>query len=653
MDNSLLIVLILLFVIVNLVPVIILAVNDRDPDQGAANSLKLSQVLMLFSLLGGGIGILLGFLVYPEQVTKRRIQAAAIGAAAWLAVLCAAAFIPEKTPGPDYGTRQANGPGVQVSTKAASSSDTEPYASSSSEYASVEGSESASEEATTITPTTRPPRQTTYISLVAIGDMLMHTGVSSRAFMPDGTVDYRFIFEPIKNEVRNADIAVVNNEVPFGGNQYGLRNYPLFNVFTELGDEEVRAGFDVVLCATNHVMDMTSKGLENTMNFWKKYPAVTVLGVHETQEDQDTLKIIERDGVKIALYNCTYGINSYGVPDDRPYMVDLMRMPEQDRIRKYLERAEKEADFTIVFPHWGSEYHLTESSDQRYWATFFTQYGADLIIGTHPHVLEPVKTVTSSNGNTSLCYYSLGNYISLQDETFSVLGGMAKVTLVADNDGVRVHDHGMQYLVTHYGADINYPYVLKLEDYTQDLASQHGILLKGLPGDGYNVNYPFSVNTLHRIVDQIEGRIADARVYPEPETISPPISAPPEENTVESTEEDVISSEDMTDTEDTEPSSEEGSDDATTSRPPSDDGSDAPDSSSEPAEESSTEVPTESSTEPPVTEPFVTETPVTEPPVTEPPVTEPPVTEPPVTEPEGTVPSEGVLPPEGGEGGQP
>ncbi|GEM_PF-2559496 len=363
------------------------------------------------------------------------------------------------------------------------------------------------------------------ITLVAIGDMLMHPQVSGLAFQPDGSIDYSFIFEPIEEEVSAADIAVVNNEVPFAGNQLGLQNYPNFNVYTELGDAEVNAGFNVILNATNHTMDQGLSGAMNTLNFWKKYPMITVLGLHDSEEAQAALDIIEVKGVKIALYNCTYGSNGGGAAG-KPYVLDLMTDANREKIREELLRAEKEADFTIVFPHWGTEYKLQEDASQRAWAEFFTECGADLIIGTHPHCVEPVRKITASNGNTSVCYYSLGNYISMQDETISMLGGLARVTLSVEKDGVKIAEYDTEYLVTHYEWDMDKAYVVRLNDYTEAMAERHGIKTHDFQGGGLNPYYPFKLSTFYRVVDEMNGKGSAA--------VTPPPTAAPE--TTEETE---------------------------------------------------------------------------------------------------------------------
>ena len=380
---------------------------------------------------------------------------------------------------------------------------TEEYASFEEASQLVEPTLTETEAPTETEPETPAEIVPSYVSIAAIGDMLMHPGVSGYAFQPDGSLNYDFCFDPIREELVSADIAVVNNEVPFGGNEFGLKNYPNFNVYQELGDAEVRAGFDVILNSTNHVRDMGTDGIFRTINFWKNYPDVYSIGIHENEEDRERIRVIERNGVRIALLNYCYGINA-GFPYDQPYLIDMMREEDREKIAWDLQRAEELADFTIVFPHWGEEYQLKESPDQDRWAEFFTEHGADLIIGTHPHVLEPIRWVTAWNGNRALCYYSLGNYISLQDETMSVLGGMARVVLLKDSEGVRIVNHNIQYLVTQYEADVSWAYVYKLENYTEDLAARHGIRTANLPGNGLNQYYPFGIDTFHRIIGEVQ-----------------------------------------------------------------------------------------------------------------------------------------------------
>ena len=424
------------------------------------------------------------------------------------------------------------------------------------------------------------------VKLVAVGDMLMHVPVSGYAKQADGSYNYDFIFEPIKKELSEADLAVVNNEVPFGGNQYGLRGYPSFNVYTELGDAEVKAGFNVILNASNHVNDMGYQGIQNTLKFWEKYPDVTLLGLNKTQSDVGKLVIKEVNGIKIAMFNYVYGINA-GIPAQAPYAVNMMTKDTQAKMKQEIMRAEKEADITIVFPHWGEEYHLMWSPGQELYAKMFTEWGADLIIGTHPHCCEPIRTITASNGNTSLCYYSLGNFISEQDETIAMIGGVAKVDIVKDENGTRIDSHDIQFVINHFGQKADAVKLYRLEDYNDDLARQHGIVLNQWNGGELNYEYPFNMTSIKKI---IENMMSD---HPKETQL-----VHVEQRWGEKKNKETTAAESETSTDETGPEPSESSTEPTSSDP------------SETPAESSTDVPpvptepsSEPSTEPPATEP--------------------------------------------------
>ncbi len=140
------------------------------------------------------------------------------------------------------------------------------------------------------------------VSIIMVGDLLMHDNVSASGYMPDGTVNYDHIFAHVKDDVQAADVAVINNEVIYGGDDRGYQNYPMFNVVTPLGDAVVDAGFDVVLHASNHVLDQGTSGVENCLDFWNnKHPETAVLGIHESSEDAAEIYVYEKDGFKIAM----------------------------------------------------------------------------------------------------------------------------------------------------------------------------------------------------------------------------------------------------------------------------------------------------------------------------------------------------------------
>ncbi len=317
------------------------------------------------------------------------------------------------------------------------------------------------------------------IELVMVGDMLMHMTVVEKGQLADGSYDFRYLFDHVRTQIEEADLAIVNQETILGGEELGIKGYPCFNSPYEVGDAEADAGFDVILHATNHALDAGKAGLLNCMNFWEEnYPDIAYLGIHKSKEAQDdNIFYYEQNGMTIAILNYTYGTNGISTPADMPYAVDYL---EQDKVTSDLQKADENADFVVVCPHWGTEYSLEVSSEQEYWTNLFLENGVDLVIGTHPHVIEPIEWVTDDDGNQMLVYYSLGNYVNSTSGTGPgtsnrMVGGMADVTIGRNDDGeVVVEDYGVIPLVCHWGEDEVTTYYL--EDYTQELAAQNHIL---------------------------------------------------------------------------------------------------------------------------------------------------------------------------------
>lgn len=348
------------------------------------------------------------------------------------------------------------------------------------------------------------------INLVAVGDMLLHGGIHNSSLQADGSYDYTHVFEHTMDRIAAADIAVANQEVILGGVELGVSSYPTFNSPQAFGDALVDTGFDVILHASNHTMDKDTVGVLNTIHFWKeKHPDITYLGINESPEERSEIPVVDVNGIRIAMLNYTYGLNGFTLPGDKPYLVNLMDEWHKEQIAEDLHNARELADFVIVYPHWGTEYVLNATDEQRTWAQFFADNGADLIIGTHPHVVEPVEWITAADGRQTLVYYSLGNYISIQYYNYSMLGGFAEVTIRKDSEGTYVSDYDMDFLVTHYTAGRTEMTTYFLSDYTDDMASRHAILTEPYQGqyaEGYrNVNqwYPFTVEGLWNLAKQI------------------------------------------------------------------------------------------------------------------------------------------------------
>ena len=345
-----------------------------------------------------------------------------------------------------------------------------------------ESQESVPETTQEQVPETTAAPEPDSVSVVMVGDILLHTPVEKSALQADGSYVFDTIFENMAADIQAADLAIVNQEVILGGEELGISGYPAFNAPFSVGDALVNAGFDVICHGTNHALDKGKKGLLNCLNFWKEtYPDVAVLGIHDSQESQDQLYVYEKDGIRIAVLNYTYGTNGIALPKDMPYAVDLLK---ESQIVSALQRAEELADFTIVCPHWGTEYQLKQSAEQERWARLFVKHGADLILGTHPHVIQPMEWVTDEeSGNQALVYYSIGNFVNWTSGSGKgvanrMVGGMAEVTLTSVDGKVMITDHDVEPVICHLEKGTNGVTVYKLAEYTSELAEQNQIRLQ-------------------------------------------------------------------------------------------------------------------------------------------------------------------------------
>lgn len=386
--------------------------------------------------------------------------------------------------------------------------------------------ENTSREAVGITAYTLPPQPTATpaptpfpeydISLMMVGDNLMHMGLVTSGRQEDGSYDYRMLYENISSQLQSADIKIINQETILGGNELGFSGYPSFNSPTEVGDAIAAADFNVVLHASNHAADQKLIGLENCASFWQEqHPDVMMLGIRgaagpETVEaaslrtgsahasadqtadwrmDESGTGYMTVKGVTFAILNYTYGPNMEVIPssirenlnilcnyDRQSGQLDFTSLNPQ--VLEDIAAARENADIVIVCPHWGTEYATTPSSYQEKFALQMTEAGADVIIGTHPHVVQPMRWVEADNGRRSLCFYSLGNYVSTQKQGICMLEAMAWVTFHVDESGVSIAEQqsGPIPLVCQYSSGpVRFEGVYLLQDYTQEQAASHGI----------------------------------------------------------------------------------------------------------------------------------------------------------------------------------
>ena len=255
-----------------------------------------------------------------------------------------------------------------------------------------------------------PVKEDVNIKMTVIGDIMCHNSQYKDAY--DGS---SYVFDDIKDYISSADIAVGNLETTFAGKERGYSNYPRFNSPEQLAYNLKDMGIDVLCTANNHSMDTNYSGVVSTLDFLDD-AGISHMGTSRTAEEQNQILVKDVNGIKIAFLAFTYGTNGIPVPSANSYCVNLI---DKDLILKQLELAKaQEPDLICVNMHWGLEYQNVQNSDQEDWADFLFENGVDVILGSHPHVLQPMekRTVTLEDGTTKNCFviYSLGNFISGQ-----------------------------------------------------------------------------------------------------------------------------------------------------------------------------------------------------------------------------------------------
>ena len=316
------------------------------------------------------------------------------------------------------------------------------------------------------------------VNIIMVGDILLHTPVEEAAKNDEtGIYDFDFIFENAKDKISSADIAIANQEVIIGGEELKVSGYPAFNAPYEIGDALYDAGFDVVCHATNHALDKGKKGILNCLDYWRSaHPDMIVTGIYDNEADAsyDSFPVIEKNGITVAILNYTYGTNGISPPSDMPYAVSMLN---KERVIAQLDLAEETADFTIVCPHWGVEYNLGVSADQEKWAKLFIEHGADAVIGTHPHVIEPLKIYDDVP-----VYYSLGNFVNWTAGTGTgvanrMVGGMADITISKKEDGsVAIDECCVRNYVCHVESGDENVTVYPLDQYSDEMAERNEII---------------------------------------------------------------------------------------------------------------------------------------------------------------------------------
>jgi poly-gamma-glutamate capsule biosynthesis protein CapA/YwtB (metallophosphatase superfamily) len=273
------------------------------------------------------------------------------------------------------------------------------------------------------------------VTIGAIGDILVHSPLYLSAF--NGT-DYDFapMFDPVKPLLQKPDILTANQESILGGVELGLSGYPRFNSPHQVADALKSTGIDIVSTANNHSLDRGEKGIRSQATYLNNI-GLPYVGSFLDATDRQTLRIVEKNGIKLAFLAYTYGTNGISAPKGKDYLVNIIN---RDKMAQEIDRAKMEADVIVMSIHWGNEYKRIPTQQQKDLASFLANKGVDIIFGSHPHVLQPMEWIQRDDGRKTFVVYSLGNFISNQTGQYKEIGGMSTIdiSLFKNGDETRI-----------------------------------------------------------------------------------------------------------------------------------------------------------------------------------------------------------------------
>ena len=312
----------------------------------------------------------------------------------------------------------------------------------------------------------KPSKKEYQIKLIMAGDALIHDRLYNDAYK-NGEYDFKPYLKLIKEKVKNYDLAYYNQETILGGTSIGLSSYPSFNSPQELGDAMIDAGFNMVSLATNHTLDRGEAGALLSREYWNKQDNIYAFGSYSSEVEKKELesKVFEKNNIKYGILNYTYGTNGIPVPYGKAYLINLWTDLVDNETYKQtvlsdINNLRDKVDVLIVAMHWGIEYTHTPTDLVKRTAKFLADNGVDIVIGSHPHVIEPVEWI-----DDTIVFYSLGNFISAQNSESCVnykcnIGLLSNVTITKT-----IEENNTTIKIDNIENDLIYTYHKNYHDY--------------------------------------------------------------------------------------------------------------------------------------------------------------------------------------------
>ena len=354
--------------------------------------------------------------------------------------------------------------------------------------------------AATTEPATEAPPAPSIVRLMAVGDNLIHNSIYQQAQKRAGGTgyDFRFAYDNVRDILAQADLSVINQETPVAGAIAPPASFPMFNSPVELGDEVYSLGFRAVNLSNNHMLDQWSKGVLASLDYWESKEGVVTSGAYRNEEDFKKTRLLEVNGITFGFVSATYGYNGLQLPAGSELILPLLE--DEDRIRAAVEAARAAADVVVASMHWGNENSQTVIEAQRSLARKLADWGADIILGTHPHVLQGMEWLErpAEQGGRVFVAYSLGNFISAQSQPKQLIGGILDMEVTKDNQTGKITLATPKFkpVITQYGGGYSNLHVVPWTSYTPELANSHGVRRES------SFSYEYCKNLLQETIPQ-------------------------------------------------------------------------------------------------------------------------------------------------------
>lgn len=339
-----------------------------------------------------------------------------------------------------------------------------------------------------------------HVTFAAVGDNLANENILTLADgwageLSDGTYDFAPLYDNMRDEIASYDIAFINQETTLGGLNEGnfeWSGYPSYNTPDSMANAVLDAGFKVINTNSNHTYDWWTTAIEHAQKLWNSKDSALTIGSYQDQKDRDTIRVVECNGVRIAFLSYSYGQNGYEQSDlpNTYYAVPF----SEDALAKDVTTARKAADVVVVYLHAGTEYTNEPDEYQVAWAQACADNNVDLVIGSHVHVIQPMRYLTRADGKKMLTVFGLGDFVSgYENYPDTILSGEFSCEFVVGKNGaVAVKNVVWHPLIEHREGNVDTVYLLR--DYTSEMAGKNE-LLSGVEGP-----YDWIIETTRRVI---------------------------------------------------------------------------------------------------------------------------------------------------------